>query len=367
VHRSRILIVGAGIAGAAAAAFLGRGGHDVMVVERSAGARSSGSPVDVRAEGLSAVRALGVDAALRAYDTGVRTLALIDGRGRTVTTIGMRTAPEDIEISRVDLARVLTDTAKDAADFRFDDTFTSLSPVDDGVEVSFANGGEERFDAVVGADGQHSATRRALWGTAGAPRTRTAPMGLAIATLPLPLTIADPHVVEMHNEPGVSLTVHPAGGRPGVAFIFRTATAPTVRAEQTELLRARYATTGWRAAEFLAALDDADDMFFDDVQRVSTSSWSRGRVALLGDSASSLTILGNGSTTALAGAHALGLAFAESTDIPAAFARYEHVVRPIVAKAQRGAGVGVGAAFLVPKTSIGLAVRDLAARMMRTI
>ncbi|MDL9981335.1 FAD-dependent monooxygenase [Microbacterium sp. ASV49] len=361
MQKYRILIVGAGIAGAAAAAFLGRSGHDVTLVERSVGARSSGSPVDVRGTALEAARALGVEDALRARDTGARTLAIVDGRGRTVTTIGMRPAPEDIEIARVELAAVLAGAARDVADIRFDATFSLLEPHDDGVDVTFVDGREGRFDAVIGADGQHSATRRALWGSAAAVR----PIGLAIATIPLDFEIDDPTVVRMHNEPGVSLTVHPAGGHPGVAFIFRCAAVPAGRDEQEGLLRTRYASTGWRAAEFLAALGDAPDMYFDGVERVTSSSWSRGRVALLGDAASSLTILGNGSSTALAGARVLDRAFADSESVEAAFVRYERLQRPSIERAQRGAAAG--AAFLVPKTTAGISVRNAAARVMRTV
>ena len=43
-----VLISGAGIAGATLAALLGRAGHQVTVVERDQGVRSSGNPVDVR-------------------------------------------------------------------------------------------------------------------------------------------------------------------------------------------------------------------------------------------------------------------------------------------------------------------------------
>jgi 2-polyprenyl-6-methoxyphenol hydroxylase-like FAD-dependent oxidoreductase len=361
MRKLRILIVGAGIAGGAAAAFLGRDGHDVTVVERSARARSSGSPVDVRGAGLEAVRVLGVEDALRAHDTGVRTLELVDRVGRRITTIGMRTSPDDIEIARVDLAKVLVEKARDAATFRFDDTFASLAPDDAGVGVRFLSGREERFDLIVGADGQHSATRRALWDR----DSDATAIGLAIATVPLPVEIDDPSVVTMHNEPAVSLTVHPAGGHPGAAFIFRSEEAPVGRADQIALIRRMYASTGWRAAEFLSALDTAEDMYFDAVRRVRTSSWSHGRVALLGDAASSLTILGNGSSTALAGAHLLGRALAESADIPSALGRYEDEVRPLVAQAQRGAGVAAG--FLVPRTRAGLGIRNLAARMMRTV
>ncbi|MFK4837784.1 FAD-dependent monooxygenase [Microbacterium sp. ZW T2_14] len=376
----RILVVGAGIAGAAAGALLGRSGHDVTVVERSVGVRSSGSPVDVRGPALDVVRGLGLEAAARAHDTGADTLALIDRDGRVFTTIRIRSDPLDIEIARVDLASVLTTAAQDVADVRFDDTFETLSPHADGVDVRFASGGEERFDLVVGADGQNSATRRALWepaptasalavgasrGATGRVATRSRSPRLAIATVPLPLTSHDPRVVTMYNEPGRSLTVHPAGGHPGVAFIFRTEEAPRDRAAQVGLLRQRYASTGWRAREFLAALDDAEDLYFDRVRRVDAHPWWRGRVVLLGDAASSLTILGEGSSMALLGARALDGALRDGSDLAAALTAYEAQHAPVVRRAQGGAALG--AAFLVPASRPALGIRNLLARALRGI
>jgi len=379
----RILVVGAGIAGAAAGALLGRSGHDVTVVERSAGVRSSGSPVDVRGPALDVVRGLGLEAAVREHDTGADTLALIDRDGRVFTTIRIRSDPLDIEIARVDLAAVLTTAAQDVADMRFDDTFETLSPHADGVDVRFASGGEERFDLVVGADGQNSATRRALWepaatastlsggaksgagGRGGPAAARQRSPRLAIATVPLPLTIDDPRVVTMYNEPGRSLTVHPAGGRPGVAFIFRTEGAPRDRAAQVRLLRERYASTGWRAHEFLEALDDAEDLYFDSVRRVDAQTWWRGRVVLLGDAASSLTILGEGSSMALLGARALDGALRDGSDLSAALTAYEAQHAPVVRRAQGGAALG--AAFLVPGSRPALGIRNLLARALRGI
>lgn len=163
MRRLRILIVGAGIAGTAAASFLARRGHEVTVVERAGASRSSGSPVDIRGGALEVVRPLGAESALRARDTGTRTVAFVDRLGRVISRMRLRSAPDDIEIARADLAAVLTDAADDAVAFRFGETFTALTPDDHGVDVAFATGRQERFDLVVGADGQHSATRRALW------------------------------------------------------------------------------------------------------------------------------------------------------------------------------------------------------------
>lgn len=367
MQRLRILIVGAGIAGTAAAALLSRRGHDVVVLERSEGARSSGSPVDIRGRAHDAVRRLGIESALRARDTGARTVAFVDARGRTITTVGLRPAPEDIEISRTDLAQVLLGAAGGAVELRYGETFTALAQGGAGVDVTLLSGGQERFDLVVGADGQRSATRHALEDAPGQAVTASTSLQLAIATVPLALDIVDPSVVRMHNEPGISLTVHPAGGRPGVAFIFRTAQAPVGHAARLRLLRAKYGTSGWRAREFLDALDGApeEDVYFAGVQRVRARRWAFGRVVLLGDAAASLTILGNGSSLALTGAAVLDRALAEEPDIPAALARYEREHRPAAERAQRGASVSAG--FLVPRTATGLGIRNLIARAMRTV
>ncbi|MBS1674654.1 MAG: FAD-dependent monooxygenase, partial [Actinobacteria bacterium] len=219
MQKLRILIVGGGIAGAAAAAFLGRDGHAVTVIERGEGIRSSGSPVDVRGIGLEASEALGITARLRERDTGARTLALIDRAGAAFTTIGMRTADEDIEIARRDLSAVLLQTAGEHAEIRYGETVAALALEDRGVVVTRHGGASERFDLVVGADGQHSATRRELWPVP--ERGADGSLGLAIATVTMPGLQVDRERIEMRNEPGRALTLHPAGGAPAAAFLFR--------------------------------------------------------------------------------------------------------------------------------------------------
>jgi 2-polyprenyl-6-methoxyphenol hydroxylase-like FAD-dependent oxidoreductase len=78
-------------------------------------------------------------------------------------------------------------------------------------------------------------------------------------------------------------------------------------------------------------------------------SWSRERIVLLEDAASSITILGEGASMALAGASALADAIAETHDVDGAVAAYEREHRPRVTAAQRGAGYGPQCGYRRPR------------------
>ena len=95
------------------------------------------------------------------------------------------------------------------------------------------------------------------------------------------------------------------------------------------VLRATYADAGWEAPRILAALDDAP-LYVDQIAQVRLPTWHRGRVAVLGDAAWCAGPFGTGTTSALAGAYVLaGELGATPDDVPAAFARYERLLRPL--------------------------------------
>src|SRR3954469_21915362 len=67
-----VLISGAGVAGPTLAYWLARHGFRPTVVERAAGLRSSGNPVDVRGPALDVVDRMGLLPTLRAAASGAR-------------------------------------------------------------------------------------------------------------------------------------------------------------------------------------------------------------------------------------------------------------------------------------------------------
>ncbi|TDP96474.1 FAD-dependent oxidoreductase [Labedaea rhizosphaerae] len=359
-----VLICGAGIAGSTLAYWLARHGFEPTVVERSPGLRSSGNPVDVRGPALPVVAAMDVMPRLREVATRVIRLRVFDAAGRQVATVAMPAAKGDeVEVPRADLATVLYQAARDDAEFLFDETITALQQDERGVDVTFDRAPPRRFDLVIGADGLHSAVRRLAFG----PEPDFArPLGMYVATVPFHEPAEYPEDVLVHNTPDRMVAIHPGSGQAGAAFIFRSATRG-VEARDTErqkrFVTDVYAGARWRVPELLARLADTDDLFFDAVSLVDLPRWSHGRIALVGDAASCVSLLGEGSSLAIAGAHTLAASLAEQpADHAEALRHYESVHRARVKPKQRG--VHLSAAVLVPKTRFGIAARNLVAKVV---
>lgn len=364
-----VLISGAGVAGPTLAHLLARHGLRPTIVERAGGLRSSGNPVDVRGPALPVAEELGIMPQLRAAATHATSMLVIDAKGRPAGRIPMPTSKSaagnrEVELPRGDLAAILQEAARDDAELLWDDTVTSVHQDGGGVDVTFERAAPRRFDLIIGADGLHSTVRRLVFGP---ERDLVRHMGVWVATMPLDGPAEYPHDVLMHNTPGRLVSIHPSTGRPMVAFIFR---GPMVHgfdhrdaAQHKRIVTEAYAGSGWCVPELIEQLQATPDLYFDSVSQVRLPSWSHGRAALLGDAASCVSLFGDGSSLAMAGAHTLATALAASlADHAAAFTAYEKSHRTHTDAKQRAAGLAT--AMLIPKTRLGIATRNAAARVL---
>jgi 2-polyprenyl-6-methoxyphenol hydroxylase-like FAD-dependent oxidoreductase len=352
-----VLISGAGIAGPSLAYWLGRLGDDVTVVEQAAGPRTSGSAVDFRGDQLALLTRMGVLEKIRARQTGMGDQVIVDAAGRRRSAYPAAMFSGEVEIDRADLAEILHDHSAPYAEYVFGDRITGLTQHADGVDVTFAR----RYDLVVGADGLHSGVRTLTFGDGFRHH-----LGYYAASFAVPNTFGLDHSGVIHNAPGRCVGVASARdtGRAMVTMMFAAPELEYPRGDvdaQKSLLARHFADVGWRTPELLAALRDAADLYFAPLSQIRLDRWSSGRVVLLGDAAWCAGPGGNGTGHAMLGAYTLAGELA-TADHEAAFARYEEIMRPPVAKSQKfAAGAGK---HLVPATERTIRRRDATYRLL---
>jgi 2-polyprenyl-6-methoxyphenol hydroxylase-like FAD-dependent oxidoreductase len=371
MRNQTVLISGAGIAGPTLAYWLARHRFRPTVVEHTTSARSSGSPVDVRGQAVAVAEQMGVMPAIRQAGTEVTAMSFVNATGRRVGRINLQALQQaagsrEVELPRGDLASILYQASRDHAEFLFDDSIVALDQDEHGVAVTFERAHPRRFDLVLGADGLHSAVRRLAFG----PESDFVQhLGLYVATVRLDGRdglIEPRREVVMHNTPGRAVAIHPSRGDALAFFAFRHPAVPDFDHRDTSqhkrLLAAAFADGAWRVPELLERVLVADDLYFDSVSQVRVCPWWHGRVALVGDAASCVSLFGDGSSLAMAGAFTLAEELGASPgDHRLAFRRYEARHRTLVDPRQRN--IPRAASLLIPATRPGILARNLATRL----
>ena len=333
----KIVIIGAGIGGLAAAASLMKAGHEVEVYERASVLAEVGAGIQMSANAMHVLRDLGVDAAIDAV--GVRPGAYVfrlHDSGEIIQQFPLSAEHERkhgapyIQLHRADLHEILAARARSLrADFvRLDKLATGFSEDDSGVTVRFADGTSARGDLLVGADGLKSTIARQIVGEVPAKYTGDAAWRITVPVERLP---------EDFLEPVMSVFMGPRGH--AVCYYLRRGTLLNfVGIVETEdvaeeswtikfpwrQLKADYA--GWHP--ILQAVIDAADR--DECYRWSLHNrppirnWSTQRVTLLGDAAHpTLPYLAQGAAMAIEDGAVLTRALLASPSIPAALQLYQ--------------------------------------------
>ncbi|MDJ1132060.1 FAD-dependent monooxygenase [Streptomyces iconiensis] len=369
----KVLISGASIAGPALAYWLNRRGFAVTVVEKAGTLRSGGYPIDVRGTALEVVRRMGILPRLREAHIDLRRLTFLDGDGSEVASISPHSvtggvAGQDLEVRRGDLTDALHSAVRDDVEFLFNDSIDTLDQSEHGVDVTFRGGSERTFDMVFGADGMHSRTREFLFGPEEQFHRY---LGYCFAVFTMRNTFGLSHETMMWNTPGRAAALYAVGDSDEVhAFLNFAHPEPPFGAfrnphAQRDLVAAVFADAGWEVPGMLAAMHEADDLFFDGVSQIRMPRWSSGRVALVGDAAYAPSFLtGQGSSLALVGAYMLAASLADR-DHAAGFAAYEHSTREFVTVNQEQ--VGEGDATLFPTTARALEQRNNMLRNLSTM
>jgi 2-polyprenyl-6-methoxyphenol hydroxylase-like FAD-dependent oxidoreductase len=341
VHEPRVLISGASVAGPVLAYWLQRFGFTPTVVERTSQPRvdGGGHAVDLFGPAVQVTEWMGVLPEIQAARTRTRLISFVRPGCRPVDVAAEALAggvsDRHIEIMRGDLASTLYQRTRHDVEYVFDDSVTALDDTGDEVEVTFERAAPQRYDLVIGADGLHSTTRRLIFGPE--PKFLHFLGGyLAVFTVDNYLQLDDRMIC--FTTPGRTAALYPVhdADHARVVLLWRTPTPHGYDRHdldaQRRLIRTLYSGLGWELPRLLTELEHADDLYLDSISQVLLDTWTRGRIALVGDAGYCPgPAVGGGTSLAVIGAYILASELAAGGgDHPRGLAAYGQALRPVV-------------------------------------
>ncbi|WP_370944218.1 FAD-dependent monooxygenase [Amycolatopsis sp. cg5] len=358
-------VVGAGIAGLAAAAGLANTGWTVRVFERSAELRASGGGIGLTPNGVKALNALGAGDAVRAISVpqtegGVRTP---DGRWIARTELDFIEARygESIRaLRRIELVRALEEALVPGS-VRFGEPVVPAAHGDATSPAAILVGGKRyECDLLVAADGIGSAARRSAFPAhPGVRATGSVSWRAVVPADGLAVTAAETWGA------GKRFSVLPLpGGEVHFSAMARSALLPDGDGSAEELLKV---FGDWHdpVPELLARAVDGG-FFFDEIEELAEPlpSFARGRTVLIGDAGHPMTPNVGSANLALEDAAELAYALRGKDSwagLSAGLARYDALRRPRtdrLARLSRRMGRVAGV-----RSPLAVAMRDTGARL----
>lgn len=348
-----VLISGASIAGLSAAWWMNQLGYRVTVVEMAPAPRVNGAAVDLKGDTVNVVERMGLLDQLKKHRLHVDRVEFKNADDLTEGAIEMDDeASDDIEIERDVFIGMLFGTLKPDVTFQFNDSITALQELDEGVSVTFKQGSPRLFQLVLGCDGVHSGVRRLWFGEeANFAHFLNAYGSLTI----LPKLLIEQSTMQLFRVPGKSITLNAYKNKTDVIFSFVSDTEIAYdyrnKEQQRQLILEQFTGQGWRTAELLDEMQRADNFYFVEFHQIKMPSWTKGRVALVGDAAYCASpAAGMGGSLAVSGAAALADALQQhGGNYEAAFAEYNTTFRPWIERLQAEAQENLQTIF-VPRT-----------------
>jgi 2-polyprenyl-6-methoxyphenol hydroxylase-like FAD-dependent oxidoreductase len=335
---TRILVIGGGTAGTAAALALHKAGFGVTVYEAHPdSAEDIGAFLTLASNGMRALTQIDASAAVTSHGFPLTSMRLLDGSGTEPVDRPLGEADEPRLrfrcLRRRDLnAALQAEALRRGIDVRHGTRAASVAEGPDSVTVRFTDGSTATGDLLIGADGLHSAVRRRI-----APAARPLHAGEVVfygRTTGAPEG-GDSRRITFVRGDGATFghMVSPAGetywfarvpGDPLPAEEIASGTADRWR----DLLHPRLRDLAGSAAEIAAATPGHLSVTHAMEMPLGTP-WRTARILIIGDAAHAASpAAGQGASMALEDAVVLAKALRDAPDRRSAFAVYEALRRP---------------------------------------
>lgn len=316
----RILVVGAGIAGLAAARALRNAGFRPDVVEKLPASTVPGAGIFLPGNAARALHELGLDGPVRPLGAVIDAQRFLDETGRVLCEVDLAKLWADVgecrALPRADLQRVLVSGVGGAV--RYEIGVKAVQVAETEALVTFDDGTRAPYDLVIGADGRRS-TVRSVAALGGPAR----PVGQVVYRS---VVAGGPRITDWVGVLGrkAAFVVMPMGG--GRLYLYADEAGTAAPADPPARLRELFGGYGGPVPEVLDAVEKIQVALTDEVV---VGAWSRGPVVLVGDAAhATAPTLSEGAAMALEDAVVLAAVLKRAATVPAALRSYESRRRP---------------------------------------
>lgn len=284
-HRgTRILIVGAGIAGLTLAGLLKKQGFQPVVIERLPKEKfnATGYMIGLMPLGGRVLNMLGLHQEYLAESLAITGYGMHGMNGRQLNHFGMEAISKYGDYQGISRPKLIELLLRRCDEPRYGLTATAITPRGDVSNVTFSDGNQEEFDLVVIADGIHSATRDLVFDESNRAYRQTGWGGWAwFDTLPAELGTN----YREYWGPNFFMGLYPVeGDRVGV-FLGGTMKDIKKAGHRAVAEKAEKIKTDLDLKAMMRPLEDNADLFFWDFHDCRTKEWVKGSVVLLGDAA----------------------------------------------------------------------------------
>ncbi len=362
----KVLISGASIAGLSTAYWMNKLGYKVTVVEIADEPRTAGGAVDIKGKALDDVSHMDILEQLKSNRLNVEMIEFKNSKDVTegsicLTTDSLQFPDDDIEIERDKFMNILFDRLKNNVKLVFKNSIIALNETQEDIQVTFKNGSQESFDLVIGCDGIHSGVRKIWFGN---ENEYTHFLGAYSSITIVDKLLIKQKTMQMYNVPNKGIMLNAYNNKTDIIFWFNS--KEEIHYDYRDMDRQRniileqFAGQSWRSQELLEEIKNSKNFYFDKFCQIKMPSWTKGRVALVGDAGYCASpAAGMGASLSINGATILANALQKHDgNFELAFQDYNKNLRPFIEEIQATAELNVIKNF-IPRTEEDIRKRNV--------